>query len=143
MSSTEETLPEEVAEEEEEEDLHHETENVIETSAETEKPRESLVERFKGLRRAQRPQQQRPSSSTTSARSVPIRNKKSKDYHYVLFSSLSLFEFLLSVWKIIIKDDYAVLLSLESPLPSSHKTATLFFSLFVFLLSVCGRNGVS
>jgi hypothetical protein len=55
-------------EEQEEEDLHHETENVIETSAETEKPRESLVERFKGLRRAQRPQQQRPSSSTTSAR---------------------------------------------------------------------------
>jgi hypothetical protein len=68
VSSTEETLPEEVAEEEEEEELHHETENVIETSAETEKPRESLVERFKGLRRAQRPQQQRPSSSTTSAR---------------------------------------------------------------------------
>jgi hypothetical protein len=69
VSSTEETLPEE-EEEEEEEDLHHEAENVIETSAETEKPRESLVERFKGLRRAQRPQQQRPSSSTTSARSV-------------------------------------------------------------------------
>jgi hypothetical protein len=76
VSSTEEALPEEV-EEQEEEDLHHETENVIETSAETEKPRESLVERFKGLRRAQRPQQQqRLSSSTTSARSVALGNKK-------------------------------------------------------------------
>jgi hypothetical protein len=76
VSSTEaETLPEEVVAEEEE-DMHHETENVIETSAETEKPRESLVERFKGLRRAQRPQQQqRSSSSTTSARSVPITDK--------------------------------------------------------------------
>jgi hypothetical protein len=44
----------------------HEIENVIETSAETEKPaRESLVERFKGLRR-QRPQQQKATASTSS-----------------------------------------------------------------------------
>ncbi len=100
-----------MAEEEEEEDLHHETENVIETSAETEKPRESLVERFKGLRRAQRPQQQRPSSSTTSARSVALGNKISKEDHSICFP-LSLFVYLLSVWKVIIKDDHAVLLLL-------------------------------
>ena len=48
-----------------------EIENVIETSAETEKPRESLVERFKGFRRQRPQQQQRPSS--TSARLATIQ----------------------------------------------------------------------